>query len=416
MGGLFETSIIQGNLKNLYNKQEVLDYNVYGVTHKCKESKTNKIVAIKIINKKYLETICGEKYLGHCFDIIRKEIEILKSMDGDYSLHLIEGKETPDSFYIITDIWETNLEKYILDKKEGLSLVEIKKIFSKLNLVFKRMDENNIIHGNLKLNNILIKYNKNEIIPILSEYNKKGQLNEKLNIMESTSQYSAPELLLGQYSNFRTDLWSIGVILYRLYFNEFPFNGDTQVAIFNDIKKKKKLKHCEENYYSNDLIKKLLVIDPNYRITWDKYFNHKFWNSDKNENENHVDNNEKVENEKIFNELIEKKDYKNIFKKNNSLENKNIENKLNKKYNIYYCINESHNHLEQNHNNNIEDLKKLIVSVEKDELINKIIYQELIKRVSIENLIKLILYGCNLKNVDLLINISANNLLELDLS
>ena len=157
MGGLFETSVIQGDLKNLYNKQEILDYNVYGVTHKCKESKTNKIVAIKIINKKYLETICGQKYLEYCFDIIRKEIEILKTMDGDYSLHLIEGKETPDSFYIITDIWDTNLEKYLLDKKIGLRLAEIKNIFNKLNLVFKRMDKNNIIHGNLKLNNILIK-------------------------------------------------------------------------------------------------------------------------------------------------------------------------------------------------------------------------------------------------------------------
>lgn len=36
MGGLFETSNIQGELKNIYTKQDVLDYNVYWVTHRCK--------------------------------------------------------------------------------------------------------------------------------------------------------------------------------------------------------------------------------------------------------------------------------------------------------------------------------------------------------------------------------------------
>jgi hypothetical protein len=55
MGGLFETSNIQGELKNIYTKQDVLDYNVYGVTHRCKENKTGNKVAIKIINKKYLK-------------------------------------------------------------------------------------------------------------------------------------------------------------------------------------------------------------------------------------------------------------------------------------------------------------------------------------------------------------------------
>ena len=59
MGGLFETSTLEGELKSIYSKEEILDYNAYGVIHKIKESKTGKILAIKLTNKKYLEKICG---------------------------------------------------------------------------------------------------------------------------------------------------------------------------------------------------------------------------------------------------------------------------------------------------------------------------------------------------------------------
>ena len=425
MGGLFETSTIKGELKNIYNKQEVLDYNVYGVTHKCKEAKTNNIVALKIIDKKYLEKVCGEKNLDNSLDIIRQEIETLKKMNGDYSLRLIDGTETIDSFYIITEIWDTNLENYILDRKKGLNFDEIKEIFNKLNIAFKRMEENKIIHENLNTKDILIRYNKNEIIPLLSGYGKKYNLDEKLNIMQTTSQFSSPELLIGEEYDYKVDLWSIGIILYRLYYNEFPFNGETQAAIFNDIKKKKNFIKCEENYYFNDLIKKLLVVDPNYRMNWEDYFNHKFWESDKNEvyKDNKNKKNEAIENENIEKEKKKRKEFKFLYKKNkNSLKNKY--------YNVYYCLNNDNNinninninnenqNEEIDKKNNFDEPKKIEIMIDKNnkELIENLIYTELINNVPTENLTKLILYGCNMNNIDILKNIKSINLLELDLS
>ena len=419
MGGLFETSILQGDLKNVYTQQEMIDYNSYGVSHKCKESKTGKIVAIKIINKKYLEKVCGQNNLENCFQVIKDEIKTLKIMDSDFSLHLIDDKETTDSFYIITDFWDTNLEKLISSEKRGLNIDEINHIFKKLNKTFKRMVENNIIHGNLKLSNILIKKNKNETIPILTGYSPKSMLDERLSIMHSTSQCSAPEILEGKKYDNKVDLWSIGVIMYKLYFNEYPFNGDTQVAIFNDIMKKNILKKSDENIFFNDLVKKLLIIDPNNRMTWEEYFNHKFWKSE-NENEmdiksNEINNKEDTEKQNIINEHIAKKDYKYIFQKNKDGQNKNIQNT--KIYNIFYSINEEINQ-KGYLNNKVEEIKKLEIQVEKnnEKSIDNLLYQELTRRVQIEFLTNLILYGCNLKNIDMLTNLPANNLQELDLS
>ena len=412
MGGLFETSELQGDLKNIYSKQEILDYNAFGVIHKCKESKTGKFVAIKIINKKYLEKICGQKNLEKCLEIIRQEIETLKKMSGDYSLQFMDAIETTDSIYVLTEIWDSNLETFLLNKKVGLSIKEIKHIFKKLNIVFKRMKQNNVIHGNLNLNNILLKGEKNE--PLLSDYGKKGKLDEKLNIMQSTSQCSSPEILIGENYDYKTDLWSIGVILYKLYFNEFPYNGETQVSIYNDIIRGKKIKKCEENSAFNDLIKKLLIIEPNNRMDWDEYFSHKFWEDDKEENLNSNDKKrleEKLENERIEKEYNEKKQYKFFYKQNIKMPNK-------KYYNIYYCLYTLNNE-KTNYIPNLESPKKIEIMLQNgnnEQSIDNFIYQELTKEVQFEYLSKLILYGCNLKTLDILKYIPATNLLDLDLS
>ncbi len=407
MGGLFETSNIQGELKDIYTKEEVLDYNAYGVTHKCIENKTGNKVAMKIINKKYLERICGQKNIEKCMETIRQEIELLKKMDGENSLHLIESLETEDSFYIITEIWDTDLEKYISEKKTGLTIEEIKNIFTKLNNALKRMVDNGVIHGNLKLSNILIKNNENnEIIPLLNEYEKNEIIDEKLKVMQSTSEYSAPEQLNGENLDNKVDLWSIGIILYRLYFNEFPYSGETQVALNNDIKKKKKLKICEENFYFNDLIKKLLIADPNYRITWEQYFDHKFWSQDKDE-KNEIEEKD-IKEQNINNESFNKKEYKIFFKKRMNMPK-------DKYYNIYYCVNDENNPSEKKS----DDLKKIEIGVDKDydqESLENLIYKEITEKIPLDILSKLVLYGCNLNNLDILVNILANNLIELDLS
>ena len=423
MGNIFEDSTIKADLKNAYNKQEVIDYSVYGMTHKCKEAKSSSMVAIKIINKKYLERICGNRNLQDCLDNIRHEINCIKEMEGQYSINLIEETETNDYFYIVMDLWDLNLEKYLLNRKAGLKVEEIKKLFKKLNVAFKRMSDKNIIHGNLKLDNILLKLANNELNPILSDYGKKAALDDRLTIMKSTTHYSAPELLVGDEYDYKVDLWSIGVILYRLYFNEFPYNGETQVAIYNDIKKKNPLKKCD-NLYFNDLISKLLVIDPNYRISWERYFNHKFWKSEE-ELEKGVDEDTEEENDSE-----ENSNWRRESKYGNKKSRKHSRGTF---YNIYYCLKDNNNPVnpvkESNNNKagdgnnnenivNLKDMKKIEFSVEDNitENIDDIISKEITKKINLEYLTKLILYGCNLDNLDILNKLNMVNLLELDLS
>ena len=68
------------------------------------------------------------------------------------------------------------------------------------------------------------------------------------------------------YIPIKCDLWSIGVIIYKLKFNEVPltlYGGDIPGKFAN--------KHLD------DLVRKLIVYDPNKRIGWNEYFNHPFF-------------------------------------------------------------------------------------------------------------------------------------------
>ena len=78
-----------------------------------------------------------------------------------------------------------------------------------------------------------------------------------------------------------SDLWSIGILIYLLYFKEYPFKGNSKEEILKNITEDEinKLKKGE-NTDLNNLIRELLIIEPNRRITWEEYFNHSFFKND----------------------------------------------------------------------------------------------------------------------------------------
>ena len=67
-----------------------------------------------------------------------------------------------------------------------------------------------------------------------------------------------------------------------MLFKEYPYNGKTEVNIYEQIISKKQLKQIN-NEELNDLIKKMLIININERISWEKYFEHPFFKINSNQ-------------------------------------------------------------------------------------------------------------------------------------
>ena len=64
----------------------------------------------------------------------------------------------------------------------------------------------------------------------------------------------APEILKGEEYNYKCDLWSLGIILYRLIYGNFPYIGEIEKAVINHIDKfGKKVINKIDNKELNDI-------------------------------------------------------------------------------------------------------------------------------------------------------------------
>jgi len=142
----------------------------------------------------------------------------------------------------------------------------------------------NIIHRDLKPENILINcvdksgmYNIKIIDFGTAKIFREGEFEKKV---IGSSYYIAPEVLSQNYTE-KCDLWSCGVILYILLSGRAPFDGNNDEEILEKIKKGNykltgdKWDNIDKN--SKDLIKKLLEMDPEKRISAQEALNHPFF-------------------------------------------------------------------------------------------------------------------------------------------
>ena len=112
----------------------------------------------------------------------------------------------------------------------------------------------------------------------------------------------APEILIGEDDDYtdKSDLFSIGAMMYQFYFNSYPFDPHVKNKKKEVLKKNyntKKNEDCEDKIL-DDLLNKLLEYDPDKRISWEEYFAHPFFNH----NKGVEDLNKKLEILKIYKE------------------------------------------------------------------------------------------------------------------
>ena len=149
--------------------------------------------------------------------------------------------DTEKDFLIIMELCDNNLFTELLKTKNGFNEKEIKYILVQLNNAFKIMNDKNIIHRDIKLHNILVKYlnkEKTKFKVLLSDYGVSNQLSsmtKKYKTHAGSQIIMAPEILSLQKYDNKCDLWSLGVIIYQLYTKKPPYDGKFDKIILKQI-------------------------------------------------------------------------------------------------------------------------------------------------------------------------------------
>ena len=277
--------------KDYYDIEEKIGESEYSTVYKAKDKRNNEDRAIEVndinlikvnfkrININEPNTVEIKPYIQGFYN----EIENMKKIqngENKYALRYYEYFYNNNEFDIVMDPYDENLLDYLSKREKPFNPKEIYDILNQLNISFKKMAENKIIHRELNLENILIKHEKNK-----EEFIVKLKLTDDILIADSlinkkilkthNIRFLAPEILKENGNIEKCDLWSLGIIIYILYFKEYPYDGDYKDQILDKIHNNK-LNEIN-NKDLTDLIQKLLVENPTNRLSWNEYFKHRFF-------------------------------------------------------------------------------------------------------------------------------------------
>jgi len=285
------------NLKELGNSSFATIYEGNDINSiNSKES-----IAIKVYEKEKVNTFLknnlgrnpSETEKRNYFDAFKNEannMNILQGINKENKNAVILDNcfETDKHFAIVMEKCDDNLFNHLADRNgnnEPFNSEEIHEILRQLNNSFKIMVNNKILHRAIKLQNILLKYlnkEKTKFIVKLKLTDDSCSLNNSSDFLDSNFgrnfRIYSPEVLKENKFTEESDLWSLGILIYTLYFGVFPFDGDSKSEVLSNITEDaiNNLQNCE-NKDLNDLIRELLIIEPNKRINWEKYFIHPFF-------------------------------------------------------------------------------------------------------------------------------------------
>ena len=262
---------------NKYKVISTIGKGGFGTIYKVLKIKTKKFYALKFI------TIVNNNEINTFKEGFEKEIEIMKTIKNKYIIELkdyfIVNKK---GYCIVMELCDCNL-KDILNKYKpnGLPINTINKIFTQLNEALNLMRKNKYYHRDLKPENILIKYtdknNTNFDIKLTDFGLSSNEINSivKSHSNVGTIEYKAPEIDYFEYNN-KSDLWSLGIILYELYTNKYIFDSKNLKERKINREKGRIVKETD-NEMINKLIRKLIQVDIDKRIGWEEYFNDDFF-------------------------------------------------------------------------------------------------------------------------------------------
>ena len=246
---------------NFYKYGRLLGKGAFGKVNLSLHVLTGRLVAIKSINKSKLTNERQKRK-------IQIETTIMKTLSKSNNIvKIFETYETKKHYCIVMEyICAGDLLSYI--KKRGKLTEQVAKfIFKQIILTLQYIHNHNIVHRDIKLDNILIDLDNN--IKICDFGVSKIIKNNDVMVEQcGTPAYIAPEILLNRgYEGFGVDIWSAGVVLYAMLSGTVPFKGNNIKDLHDLIIKGEYTPVKEISKEATHLLKCILEVDPKKRIT-----------------------------------------------------------------------------------------------------------------------------------------------------
>ncbi|KAL3456331.1 kinase-like domain-containing protein [Aspergillus heterothallicus] len=240
----------------------------FGRVYLAKERSSGFVCALKVLHKSELQQGGVQKQ-------VRREIEIQSNLRHPNVLRLYgHFQDSKRIFLILEFAGRGELYKH-LRKEHRFPEWKAAQYIAQMTSALKYLHKKHVMHRDIKPENILVGIH-GEIK--ISDFGWSVHApNNRRQTMCGTLDYLPPEMLKpGSQDNFyneKVDLWSLGVLTYEFLVGEAPFE-DTPVMTQRRIARADMSVPSFVSPEAKDLIKRLLVLDPEKRITLDEIQKH----------------------------------------------------------------------------------------------------------------------------------------------
>jgi WD40 repeat protein/serine/threonine protein kinase len=209
-----------------YQLGDLIGVGGFGSVHRAYQTIVDREVAIKIILPEYANQ---QNFIRN----FEREAQLVARLEHPHIVPLYDYWRDPSGAYIVMRwIRGGNLQE-MLQKKGGLDIQTVAKILDQIAAALAEAHRNSVIHQDIKAANILLDEQGNAYLTDFgiakdltqAKDEREESENEAKTVVHGSPEYMAPEQILNLPVDARTDIYSLGVLLYEMLTGEKPFNA-----------------------------------------------------------------------------------------------------------------------------------------------------------------------------------------------
>lgn len=245
-------------LESLFDIQEILGNGTFSTVYKgLYRDRPDNVITIKRIDKKI-------------HDKWSREIEILQQVFHKNLPEYLGHVDADDEVYVMLKyVQGIDVHAYITTNTI-FTIKRIVNIFRQISQVFQYLHGNDIVHLDFKLENIIL--GENDFITVI-DMGFAMRTTGNISLSRGSPEYLSPDILSGKpYNPKQHDIWTMGVVLYVMAYNEYPFEAenDDYKVLYQKIRTQEPKYNSTVPEHINTLIKGMLCKNPKKRLNIDQ--------------------------------------------------------------------------------------------------------------------------------------------------